>query len=306
MARQAEPRRHHYVPRCWLCGFTDTSTQEGKLVVTDLIRKNQWVTKPANVGFARDFYRLTDERISDPVLVEKALSRIESEIAPILRLMDEEHRGPTVEELEPLLYFIAIQWTRVPAFRPFILDVIDAVSYERLSEYLKSPKTWERALRKAGIPSDAPGAEYDRMKEFYAAKAYTLSAPTDWYMKRAFKAAEDVLPSLRKRLWSTFISPTGSFIASDSPVVLEGPRDVKVGFENAELITYVVSRHVTLWGTLWPIQRPLVNRKFIAKMNTLSLLQCEEQVFSNVPAFCWMDENSKYQTDWKKFSKDRY
>ena len=79
-----------------------------------------------------------------------------------------------------------------------------------------------------------------------------------------------------------------------------------VGFENAELIGYAASRHVAQWGTLLPVRPPLVNRKFIASVNTLALLRAEDQVFSNIPDFCWLDENRRYQTDWKLFSKDNY
>ena len=144
------------------------------------------------------------------------------------------------------------------------------------------------------------------MKEFHEAKAYTLTAPTDWYVERAFNAVECILPGLKKRFWTTLVSPSGSFIATDNPVILEGPKREMAGFENAELTSYAVSRHVVLWGTLLPVKPPLVNRKFIARINTLALLWAENQVFSNVPDFCWLDENRQYQTEWKLFSKDKY
>jgi uncharacterized protein DUF4238 len=304
--KKAEPRRHHYVPRCWLAGFTDTGDQEGKLFVTDFKRRNQWGAEPGTAGFIRDFYRLEDERASDPVLVEKALSQIENATAPILRDIDNKMRPPTVEELEPLLYFVGLQWSRVPAFRPFILGVLDKLSYEQIAKELESPETWRRALEQAGMCPDDPGAEYEQMKRFHQAKAYTLTAPTDWYVEKAFKAAEGVLPGLKKRFWTTLVSPSGSFIASDNPVILEGPRGAMVGFENAESISYAVSRHVALLGTLLPVKPPLLNRKFIAGVNTLALLRAEGQVFSSVPNFCWLDENHHYQTDWKLFAEDKY
>jgi hypothetical protein len=121
---------------------------------------------------------------------------------------------------------------------------------------------------------------------------------------RAFESIEKTFPGLKKRFWTTLISPSGSFIGSDNPVIIEGPKDIKQGFENAELISYAVGRHVALWGTLRPIRRQLVNRKFIAKMNTLSMLSADKQVFSHVPDFCWRDDNTKVQTDWKLFSKE--
>jgi hypothetical protein len=303
---KGEPRRHHYVPRCWLAGFTDTGVQGGKLFVTDFERRKQWATAPEAVGFIKDFYRLEDERSSDPVIAEKTFGQIESEVAPILKAMDRERRPPDFEELEPLLYFIAVQWVRVPAFRPLVLDIFDGLSRDWIGKKLETPQSWRKALLEAKMNLDAPGAEYNRFKQFFDDKAYSLTAPTDWYVLRALKAVESVLPGLHKRYWTTYVSPSGSFIGSDSPVIIEGQKGVKKGFENADLISFAVSRHVALWGTLLPIKREVVSRKFIARMNTLSMLKAEEQVFSHIPDFCWLDESKKYQTDWTLFSKDRY
>ena len=75
-------------------------------------------------------------------------------------------------------------------------------------------------------------------------------------------------------------------------MILDGTKGVKVGFENAELISYAVSRHVVLWGTRRPLKPQVANRKRIASVNTLTLLRAEDQVFSAVPDFCWMDRES--------------
>lgn len=300
-----EPRRHHYVPTCWLAGFTEDGDKGGKLWVTDLRQRKQWPTNPGNAGFIRDFYRLSDEQM-DPVFAEKALSQIEGEIAPILRSVDQELRPPDEDEFEALLYFIAIQWARVPTFRPFILNVLDTMSDEFFAEALKDPESWKRALEKAGISAEAPDAEYKRMKVLHASKAHTLSPSTDWYVQRTFQAAVDILPSLRKRFWGAAYSPSGNFIGSDSPVILEGQRGQVVGFENAEFVIWPLSRHVLLYATLERMRPKRVNRKYIAHMNTLTLLRAEKQVFSHAPDFCWEDEDRNYQTNWTRFSKEKY
>ena len=77
-----------------------------------------------------------------------------------------------------------------------------------------------------------------------------------------------------------------------------------IGFENAELVSYTLSRHVTMWGTLGPVEGPLMNHKYIAHMNTMVMLHAS-QIFSAVFDFCWQDENQMVQTDWTLFSKDR-
>jgi len=299
-----EPRRHHYVPRCWLAGFTDTGDKDGNLWVTDFQRRKQWQTSPGNAGFIKDFYRLTDEHL-DPVLAEKAFSQVESEVAPILRNIDQDRRAPGVEEFDVLLYFIALQWARTPAFRPFVLNILDVLARTEIDEALKSPELWRRALEKAGISPDAPGAGYERMKKTNP-DDFELSAPTDWYVQKMFEAADSILPSLRKRIWGIIHSPTGSFIGSDNPVAMDGPKGQKVGFENADIVTWPLSRHVLFYGTLEHVQPKRVNRRYIAHLNTLSLLVAEQQIFSHTPDFCWEDGSHKYHTDWTLFSKENY
>src|ERR1035438_8058334 len=70
--KEPEPRRHHYVPQCWLAGFTDTGEKDGQLWVTDLVRRKQWQASPNNAGHIRDFYRLSDEQL-DPVMAKRPL-----------------------------------------------------------------------------------------------------------------------------------------------------------------------------------------------------------------------------------------
>jgi hypothetical protein len=298
-----EPRRHHYVPRCWLAGFTETGEKDGKLWVTDLGRRKQWQTSPGNIGFINDFYRLSDAQI-DPVIVEKAFSQIEGAVAPILKSLDREQRAPGIEEFSALLPFIALQWARVPSFRPMVFKVLNDVTRGKLAVDLANEESWKKALKKAGITEDAPGASYESMMEFYQSGRYSLKVQTEWYIQQTFEAAEYILPSLSKRSWRATFSSSGSFVGSDNPVILDGPKGKLMGFKNAEIIIYALSRHVLLYSTLEPIS-PIINRKYIAHMNTLSLLRAE-QVFSHVSEFCWLDENRNYQTDWTLFSKEKY
>jgi hypothetical protein len=300
----AEPRRHHYVPRCWLAGFTDTGEKDGQLWVTDLIRRKQWQAGPNTAGHIRDFYRLADERF-DPLLAEESFSKIEDIVAPILRSIDREQRSPTAEEADPLMFFIALQWARVPSFRPMVFKALDDVTHEKLATDLKSKQHWQKALARAGLSENDPGAAYESMLEFYQSGEFSLTVQTDWYVKQTFQAAQHILPSLQQRHWRSIFSPTGSFISSDNPVIIDGPKGQMLGFKNAEIILYVLSRHVLVYSTLEPDVPQLVNRKYIAHMNTLSLLRAE-QIFSTVPDFCWLDQERKYQTDWQRFEKSKF
>jgi len=71
-------------------------------------------------------------------------------------------------------------------------------------------------------------------------------------------------------------------------------------------VIYPISRHVVLWGTIKFSPPQLVNRKFIAMVNTMSLLRADSQVYAHESDFCWLDEMRKYQTNWQLFSKEKF
>jgi hypothetical protein len=95
-------------------------------------------------------------------------------------------------------------------------------------------------------------------------------------------------------------------VASDNPVVLDGERNEMVGFSNAEIVIYPISRHLLLSGTNVRIKAPPMNFNYFATMNTMMLLRAEAQAYSHIPDFPWMDETRHVQTDWQRFAKNRY
>ncbi len=302
---KAFPRAHHFVPQCWLAGFTETAEKDGRLWVTDIKRQKQWPSNPINAGHRRDFYRVSDDNL-DPVGAEMLFSKIEDAVAPILRRLDNELRAPREDELEHLLLFMAIQWIRVPAFRPTILAIADTFHRSKISEALKGRESWAKMLRETGISPDDPAADYDRAHEFERSGEYSLSAETEWYLMRGFQGIETIVARLKERHWGACISRRGSFIASDNPVAMDGPKNCKVGFKNADVVTYPVSKHVLLYGTNVRVRAPFVSQKFIAHKNTFALLTSDEQVYSAIPDFCWLDASNAYQRDWKGFSRKHY
>jgi hypothetical protein len=224
----------------------------------------------------------------------------------LLKTLDHEQRGPNEDELESLLGFIAIQWVRVPAFRPTILRIADSIYRAEFSKALRNPEAWARMLKKVGISADSPDFGYEQMSESERSGNYSLSAENEWYLLRAFEGAKTIIPLLMARHWGVSISRKGSFIGSDNPVVLDGPKGEMVGFKNADIVIYPVSRHILLYGTKLVQRSPFVNQMYIARQNTFMMLTAEEQVFSVMPTFCWLDEKDGYQTDWRLFSKEKF
>ena len=117
------PRAHHFVPQCWLAGFTETGEKDGRLWVTDLKRHDQWQSTPAKAGYRRVFNRISISGV-DPPYRQTFFSDVENETAPILKILDK--RQPTSEEQSTLLSFMALQSVRVPFFRKTVREKTDA------------------------------------------------------------------------------------------------------------------------------------------------------------------------------------
>jgi Protein of unknown function (DUF4238) len=307
--KSGEPRAHHFVPQCWLAGFTQNGRKDGQLFVTDLKRQKQWSTTPPNVGHRRDFYRVSNEQM-EPVAFEKVFSRIEDFIAPTLRTLFECPQVPTPEQLGKLLYFAATQYVRVPAFRPTLLKISDTIHRSFIAKALKSKESWEAFLDDAGIPIDAPGADYDGMLKYQNdvinTGKYSLSADSEFFLLRGFDAVEQpILPRLRERFWTAIVNGGGTFIGSDNPVMMDGAKDQLVGFKSADAIIIVVNRFLMLCGTKDRSERSFGGQKRLAFHNSFTMLCADEQVFSHIPDFYWLNEQKNVCSDWRLFSKDK-
>jgi hypothetical protein len=306
--RKSGPRAHHHSPQCWLAGFTDSGEKDGRLFVTDLKRRKQWGTSPPNAGHIRDFYRVSDSDLP-PLFFENAFGQIESILGPIFKSLYGSPRQPNEEELTAVLHFIALQHARTPAFRPWFMELNDRIYRSFISESLKSRKTWERFLKQADVPLDSPGADYEGMlkfqKEVVETGRYTMTAGNEFYLVHGFRMAiNTALPLLSQRFWGALISPSGSFIGSDAPVVMDGPKGVMIGFKSAEVIFFPINRFILLVGTRLRVKQQFVTRRLIAYHNTFMMLTADQQLYSHVPDFCWLDETRRVRDDWESFSRE--
>lgn len=313
--KNPEPRRHHYVPKCWLAGFTENDSDDGRLFVTDLKRQRQWSSTPANSGYRRDFYRISVPEL-EPNTYETVFGRIENLIGPTLKELFKSPRFPTPEELDNLLYFAAVQFVRVPAFRPLLLKISESFHRAEISKALESKETWHGMLKEVGIPIGADGADYDGMVAFKRDVMDTgklsISAENDYFLLHGLDAVEKpIWPSLKARHWVAALSKSGNFIGSDNPVMMDGAKDQQVGFKSAEVVMLIVNRFMVLCGTRFPLGDDMQltpydgTRMALAHHNTFTMMTADAQLYSHRSDFEWMNENRRVCTDWKLFLKDR-
>lgn len=111
------PRRHHYVPKSYLAAWTDTGTQDGQLHVHDKSNGKSWLTRPINAAKEGDLYMLdlSDlDGINDPVEIEIALGKVESEAMQVIRSNFQIGSILSADTLRPVLALAATLTVRSP------------------------------------------------------------------------------------------------------------------------------------------------------------------------------------------------
>lgn len=302
---QPEARRHHFVPQCWLAGFTEKGEHNDRLWVTDFKRQSQWPSSPKNTGFIKDYYRIKRPSI-DALAIEKIFGRIESFAAPTLRRIDRE-LPPMLssEELADLLQLVAFQFVRVPSFEPYARNALNHAK-ERFSQSVASPEAWAQQILERRRSHDALEVDYEKAKSYIASLPWGEDQIQDLCMESALRSVGLIVHELRKRCWWLATSNRGILIASDNPVLLYDSRKIRVGFRTAELVAFPISRHVFLLGALDDPEPQVENYKFFACLNTLTLLRAESQVYSHTKDFVFLDELGKVRDNWRLFSKENF
>ena len=114
-------RRHHYVPRFYLNGFTDT---QDNLWVLDKTNQRVFCGGVTNIGLQRDYYRIEHPHDHpEPNALELSFSHLEDLAAPIFRAWTERAKKSdekflkSDEERGVISDYFALQILRVPEQR---------------------------------------------------------------------------------------------------------------------------------------------------------------------------------------------
>lgn len=286
-------RRHHFVPRFLLAGFTN---DDGVLFVHDLRRRRRpWPVKPEGAASERDFYRVNvpGER---PSLAEEALSKMESAAAPLIRRVIEEQALPSGVERETLLWFVALLAVRVPKQRAQVSRFVTDLMKLKLEAILSSPDRYaahDERLRKAG--KDVAGLSREELREALRDPAITMDVDQTWSVGQMFEAVKTLAPAVVARQWCVLTARIGApnFICSDHPVSLllrrRTPGLRPLGWAMPDTFAFVpLSKRVGLYGLLGVnVPECLPVTAMVAEMNTATLATADKYVYSPGEDFIW-------------------
>lgn len=194
------PRRHHFIPRLYLKGFTLRGGESDRLWVFDQREGRQWPSTPKQSAHKRDFNRIDARSGGDPMAVERHFSKLEDEIAPVLREIIATRRlpaGPAAYAV--FIKFIALSICRIPALRSAVSSFFEAA---RANE--EFAREW---LARHGDPQ--PPAEAETIDQ-------------TWLVKNIVHCMRALLRPLAQRKWSLWVvaDDAPDLICSDNPVAL--------------------------------------------------------------------------------------
>jgi len=207
--------RDHYVPRLYLRGFIDPSSQvypDPYLWVVDLQDKTVRKRSPDNVAKITGFYNW--EKVDNLPAIEKMYGEIENRTAPIISKLREYERNGiqlTLDEKYILSYFLGIQLTRDPRFRGNFSDKLTVTATDttrdRLEELIDEVKFKEHF------------GSRDK-EEIRAAIGETFVIPElDVVLSGTLLLAPELAKNIFLMEW-LFLIPETNFLTTDQPAAL--------------------------------------------------------------------------------------
>ncbi len=297
----ADPRRHHYVPQCYLANFTDSGDKNGNIGAFDKAKNRTFRTGIGNVAHVRDFYRLDpNEEVDDEFAVETSiLAPVEGNAKPIIDQILRDKRLPeSPEALAHLWIFFGFLAMRVPSIRrqleSFVTD-IGRTSLQMIAANA-SPAYLDNFYRAQGIPPSEQ-ISFDEFKEFALSDRYTIGINQGYLISLTLEQAPRLAELLAERHWCIGLAADSGFITSDRPVTLRwsqpvpGSQSPGFGLGNTE-VRISLSPSICLIGSFDPLPEVAdLDHSQVAHFNADLVASADRFLFFRDENFRWADED---------------
>ena len=293
-------RNHHFVPQCYLRGFTTAEQRTSRLFVVDAVKRQAFETVARNVGAERDFNRIDSDTVA-PDALENGFATFEGELATSLKRIRETMSLSNGDDRANLLNFICALILRNPRQRQRIGAFETTVLKRVLSLALSTRKTWNaqvRNARAAGFMEGLRDLDYEEMKRHHENGAFEIVIPRMRHIASELALFNDILPLFFERKWSLLKAPATSsgFITSDHPVCLMWADPKKrggfyspgLGLRGTELL-FPISKELFVAGVFEGQEtvRHLTSEHHVAGLNGAIVTYAERQVYGQNDRFTY-------------------
>jgi hypothetical protein len=244
-------RMHHYVPRCYLKGFSVPRKKTRQVVVFDCKSGKSFTTATENVAVERDFNRVEMEGHSPDVL-ETAMSGFETKIHAALDSIIAAKSIRQVDDRAYLFNLIGLLALRNPGQRKRWRDFREQVAKRIMHLATATPERWASQVaqaKAAGAISKDADTDYAKVREMVVDDGYRIEVSTEEHISKEMQSLDTILPCIFERKWALLKCQTnsGGFVTSDHPVCLmwsEPGRRGPIGFRlrGTEIVFPICSR----------------------------------------------------------------
>jgi len=304
-----EARHHHYIPQCYLRGFSVGSGKKRLVTVASLEGARFFETNPRNVGGVRDFNRIEIPGFK-PDALEGMLANFEGEVATAIRNV-EVSRKFEGDDSNAILNLAALLAVRSPQMRESIRQFEERILKQVLGLSLATKERWENQLRQmkeAGIEVK-DSLSYEDMKKFHDEGAYNIRLNREHHIKLEMATHDTVLRTMVVRKWRLCVAApeAGCFVTSDRPVVLtwDKPNEIPAilrnspgfGMPDTEVL-FPLTQHMALVGAFDGKEgTEEVSSILIAAANAKMIGHAFEQIYTAKRTFPYVGPNMSYHHD---------
>jgi hypothetical protein len=299
----ADKKKHHYIPACYLAGFT----KEGKRTSTFLCARkdntHQYGTNP-NDSCAKSRYYKVDTLHADPLYIENWYAeKVEPMIGKTLEFISKNHILPTGDEMESLLLLVATLYLRTPNFRSSVFAPQKHIDKIIMSALANDSNLYDSIATRAHEKGDISSIpEHHKIRKFWADGEFSINANQDSLIQSEIDMILPMLDKLAYRFWQLHVIPDDSedeFITSDQPFVLSStdPKargNIGILTSNTQ-ITVPINKKTVLLGFLSEVKEesPVVDKSMIGTVNYNIVKNCRDVFYSSKETVLFSDGESK-------------
>jgi len=292
-------RRHHYLPRSYLAGFTDTGASGGELYVFDFeLRKVVGPKSTRGIAYEPDWHAIEGPG-TPPDLLERAFAKFEDSVARTIR-----HIGSTLEvtsdDLNTLIGFVALTAVRVPRFRAGVTRQLEMETGRSFAEAVTEPANWQSMMR--FLPGADLGWSAEDCELFMRGDRRVLANSGNYHMFALLLAQGTIFELLGDRIWSLCVAEedAGDYICSDNPVGLvhspaRKPYVTPFFGERDTVLTFPLTRRLALVGRYsGDGVAAFVQRRWVALTNFQTLLGAWRYLYGPEKDFVCLSEDGGF------------
>jgi hypothetical protein len=294
-------RKHHYVPQCYLKGFSITRGKTRQVIVFDRVSKRAFPASIADVAAERDF-NTVDLEGQAPDAFELGMAAFESELAPALERIITSRSLKNEEDRIYLMNLIGNVAIRNPSQRENMRDFHERIAKAIMNVATATPERWASQVKKAtaaGYIRPELDTDYEKMKSFLERGEYTIEVPNERHIVNEMSSLDAILPYLVNRKWVLIKAPadSGGFVTSDQPVCLiwSDPTRQPAGFglRGTEVIFPISNRLAAIGAFELDEAERDASERFVAEINGLIIAYSRRQVYARDQHFTYVSRQGQ-------------